>query len=119
MIAKGRRVAALATCHSTGWPTVVCFAQVVLPSGAVQGASSKDPSWASSMVGAPSLPEDRSLLYGSGRALGAGPVAVPLPWPVVVVNEYTDPGWIVTVNFPLTGVMSGCWTNHCDGLSLA
>ncbi len=46
-------------------------------------------------------------------------MAVPLPWPVVVVNEYTYPGWIVTVNFPLTGVISGCCTNHWDGLSVA
>ena len=26
-----------------------------------------------------------------------GLVAVPLPWPVVVVSEYTKPGWRVSV----------------------
>src|SRR5450755_451414 len=52
---------------------------------------------------------------GRGGPAGRGPVALP----VVVVSGYTQPGCSVRVNLPSDGVMSGCRTNHCDGLSLA
>ena len=49
-------------------------------------------------------------LYGSVRPCCAGLVAVPLPWPVVVVRLYTKPGCRVSEKLPPDGVMSGCLT---------
>ena len=36
-------------------------------------------------------------LYGNARPWLPGLLAVPLPCPVVVVSEYTKPGWRVSV----------------------
>src|SRR5579863_3851723 len=55
--------------------------------------------------------------YGSVRVPGAGLAAAPLPWPVVVVREYTMPGWAVKEKLPLVGVMSAEWTNQVLGLA--
>ncbi len=41
---------------------------------------------------------------------------MPLPCPVVVVSEYTNPGWTVSEKLPPLGVMSDECTNQLDEL---
>ena len=47
---------------------------------------------------------------------GPGLAPVPLPCPVVVVSEYTNPGWTVSEKLPPLGVMSEECTNQFEEL---